>query len=267
MFSEFKIDPEQWKAFEADREGCIVGRRTFEKYKWNIGDRIPILGSIFPGTWEFNIRGVYTGTRDQDDETQFWFRYDYFDERRTQGKGTVGWYFVRVGNPDNAGNVAKSIEEQFANSPYEVKAETERSFATGFSKQMGNIKAIMISVGSVVFFTLLLVTGSTMAMSVRERTGEIAVLKTIGFSDATVMVLVLAESILYAFTGGTIGMIGAKLFTMRGDPTGGFLPSFYLSYDRIFVALSCALAAGIAAGYIPAILAMRLRIVEALRRM
>jgi putative ABC transport system permease protein len=266
IFREFKLDPAQWQDFTEDREGCVAGRKLMQRFGWKIGDRIPIRGSIWPGTWEFNIRAVYSGTRDEDDENQFWFRYDYFDERRELGKGTVGWYIVRVDNPDNAVHVAKAIEDRFANSPYETTAETEKAFAAGFTKQIGSIKAIMLSVGSIVFFTLLFVTGSTMAMSVRERTGELAILKTLGFSNATVMGLVLAESLLYAFAGGGLGVIVAKLFTLRGDPTGGFLPSFYLSPLKMCLGVLFALAAGFAAGIIPAVLAMRLKIIEALRR-
>lgn len=266
IFREFKVSPNQWQDFLADREGCIVGLKLMERFKWKLGDRIPIRGSIWPGNWEFNIRGVYSGTRDEDDETQFWFRYDYLDERREIGKGTVGWYTVRIDNPDNAVLVAKGIEDRFANSPYETTAETEKAFAAGFTKQIGNVKAVMLSVGSIVFFTLLFVTGSTMAMSVRERTGELAILKTLGFADGVVMSLVLAESLLYAVAGGGLGVAAAKLFTLRGDPTNGFLPSFYLSPSKMCVGLVFALAAGIAAGIIPALLAMRLKIVEALRR-
>ena len=169
-------------------------------------------------------------------------------------------------NPDAAGAVARAIEDQFANSPSEVKAEPEKSFASGLAKQIGNIRAIMVSVGSVVFFTLLLVTGSTLAMSVRERTGELAVLKTLGFSDRAVMALVLAEALLYAAAGGVLGIGLAKLYSMGGDPTGGFLPSFYLSPGKMALGMAFALAAGLAAGWVPAMLAMRLKIVEALRR-
>jgi putative ABC transport system permease protein len=266
MYREFVVSPEHWRAFCADREGAIVGRRLLQRFGWKIGDRIPLQGAIFSGTWEFNIRGTYRGTRPEDDENQFWFRYDYLDERRELAKGTVGWYMVRVENPDNAAAVAADIESQFANSAAEVKAQSEKVFATGFAQQIGNIQGIMISVGTIVFFTLLLVTGSTMAMSVRERTGELAVLKTLGFTDRAVMCLVLAESLLYALAGGLIGIALAKLYTLGGDPTGGFLPSFYLAPVKMAYGMVFALLAGLASGWIPAMLAMRLKIVEALRR-
>lgn len=266
IYTEFTVPPRQWRDFCADREGAVAGANLIRRFGWKIGDRIPLKGALYPGTWEFNIRGVYHGTRPEADENQFWFRYDYLDERRELGKGTVGWYVVRVDSPANVGRISAEIEAQFANSPAEVKAESEKSFQTGFVQQIGNIKGIMLSVGTIVFFTLLLVTGSTMAMSVRERTGELAVLKTLGFSDRAVMGLVLAESLLYALAGGLIGIVLAKLYTLGGDPTGGFLPSFYLSPVKMLYGMAFALVAGLAAGWIPAMLAMRLRIVEALRR-
>jgi putative ABC transport system permease protein len=266
MYSEFAVPREQWEAFVRDREGCIVGRSTVNKYGWQIGDRVPIRGTIYPGAWEFNIRGIYDGTRAEDDTTQFWFQYNYLDERKEYYKGMVGWYVVRIATPADDVRVTAAIDERFANSAFETDTETEKSFAAGFVKQIGNIRLIIISVGTVVLFTLLLVTGSTMAMSVRERTGEFAVLKTLGFTDAAVMLLVLAESLLYAVPGALVGLTLAKLFTIRGDPTGGLLPFFYLDPDRMLMGFALAVVAGIAAGIIPALLARRLKIVEALRR-
>ncbi len=266
MYPEFTVPQKQWAAFLQDREGCIVGRKLIDKFGWRLGDRIPLKGTVWPGTWEFNIRGVYEGHRREDDTTQFWFRYDYLEERRQFWKGTVGWYVVEVNNPDDSVEVARAIDERFANSPYETTAETEKAFAAGFVKQMGNIQLLILSIGGVVFLTLLLVTGNTMAMSVRERTGELAVLKTLGFSDVTVLVLVLTESLVYAVVGGGLGLVGAKLFTLSGDPTGGFLPIFYLPPGKMILGLMLTSIVGIASGIMPALLAMKLRIVEALRR-
>ncbi len=266
MYPEFQVPKDQWSAFLADREACIVGRKTAQKYGIKAGDRIPIVASIWGGVWEFNVRGIYDGARTEDDTTQLWFRWDYLDERRQWGKGTVGWYVVRVENPDESMAVAKAIDGRFANSSWETKTDTERAFAAGFVKQMGNIKLLILVIGSVVFFTLLLVTGNTLAMSVRERTGELAVLKTLGFTDAAVLWLVLGESLLYSAQGGILGLAAVKLFTLHGDPTGGFLPLFYLPPSKMLLGLLVALATGAAAGIIPAVLAMRLKIVEALRR-
>lgn len=266
MYPEFTVPKDQWAAFLNDKEGCVVGRLTAEKYGWKIGDRVPLMAPLWGGTWEFNVRGIYDGTRKEDDTTQFWFRWDYLEERRQISKGTVGWYVVRVDNPDLSAQVVKAIDEHFANSPWETTAQTEKAFAAGFAKQIGNIQLLILSIGGVVFFTLLLVTGNTMSMSVRERTGELAVLKTIGFSDLNVLWLVLTESLIYAVLGGVIGLAAIKLFTMGGDPTGGFLPVFYLAPSKMMMGLGTAVLVGIGSGLIPAILAMRLKIVDALRR-
>lgn len=266
IYPEYKVAPDQWATFLADKEGCIVGRQTAAKFGFKVGDRVPIVASIFGGVWEFNVCGIYDGTRTEDDTTQFWFRADYLEERRTWGKGLVGWYVVRVDDPDHAVTVAEAIDDRFANSSWETKTETERAFAAGFVKQVGNIQLLILVIGGVVFFTLLLVTGNTLAMSVRERTGELAVLKTIGFTDASVLWLVLAEALAYSLQGGLLGLAAVKLFTLRGDPTGGMLPFFYLSPGRMALGLFLAVAVGVAAGIIPAMLAMRLKIVDALRR-
>ncbi|MGA9750509.1 MAG: FtsX-like permease family protein [Acidobacteriota bacterium] len=266
MYPEFKVPRGEWEAFLQDREGCIVGRKTAERFGWKIGDRVPLVASIFGGVWEFNIRGIYDGTRSEDDTTQFWFRSDYLEERRTWGKGMVGWYVVQVTDPNEAARVAEAIDGRFANSPWETSAESEKAFAAGFVKQVGNIQLLILVIGGVVFFTLLLVTGNAMAMAVRERTAELAVLKTIGFTDASVLWLVLGESVAYALQGGVLGLAAVKLFTLRGDPTGGFLPVFYLSPGKMALGLALTLAVGVVSGIIPALLAMRLKIVEALRR-
>ncbi|MFI5338959.1 MAG: ABC transporter permease [Candidatus Methylomirabilales bacterium] len=266
MFAEFVIPDGQWQVFLADREGCIVGEALAERFKWKLGDRIPIKGTIFPGTWEFNIRGIYRGKRAQDDTTQFWFRWDYLDERTTYRKGFVGWYTVRIANPDDAVRVVRAIDEEFVNSPWETKTDTEKAFAASWVKQMGNIEFLILTIGSVVFFTLLLVTGNTMAIAVRERVRELAVLKAVGFSDRFVLILVMAETMVVAAVGGGIGLLLAKLFTLRGDPTRGLLPFFYLPPNAIVLGFALAVAVGLMAGILPALSAMRLRVVDALRR-
>jgi putative ABC transport system permease protein len=266
MFPEFVIPDNQWQAFLTDREGCIVGEALAERFQWKVGDRIPLKGTIFAGMWEFNIRGIYRGSRPHDDTTQFWFRWDYLDERRAFQKGFVGWYTVRVANPDDAVRVVRAIDQGFANSPWETKTATEREFAASWVKQMGNIGLLLLSIGGVVFFTLLLVTGNTMAIAVRERLRELAVLKAVGFSDGFVLVVTLAETVVVAACGGGIGLALAKLFTLRGDPTGGLLPFFYLPPDVIALGFALAIAAGLMAGILPALSAMRLRVIDALRK-
>lgn len=266
MFPEFVIPDDQWQAFAADREGAVVGERTAKRFGWKVGDRIPIRGTFIPGTWEFNIRGIYRGKRPADDTTQFWFHWKYFDERKPFQKGSVGWYTVRIADPDRAAEIVKAIDQEFSNSPWETKTDTEKSFAASWVKQFGNIQFLILTIGSVVFFTLLLVTGNTMAIAVRERIGELAVLKAVGYSDVFVLQLVLAESLLVALAGGGLGMLLAKLFTLLGDPTGGLLPYFYLPIVTLLLGIGAALAVGIMAGVLPALAAMRLRVVDALRR-
>jgi putative ABC transport system permease protein len=267
MFPEFVIPDDQWKAFVEDKAGAIAGKLTAEKYHWKVGDRIPIKGTFLSGVFEFNLHGIYRGTRPQDDTTQFWFHWDYLNEKMPASyKNMIGWYTLRIENPDQAAHVMKAIDETFANSPYETRAQTEKEMAASFAKQMGNIEFLILSIGAVVFFTLLLVTGNTMAIAVRERTAELAVLKTVGFPDWAVLMLVMAESVLVALIGGGLGIALAKALTLRGDPTNGFLPIFYLPPQFIVAGVGVALLVGLIAGFLPAFSAMRLRVVEALRR-
>jgi len=193
------------------------------------------------------------------------FHWKYLEER-SQFKGYVGWYTVRVANPDQSAQVAKAIDQEFANSPWETKTDTEKAFAASWVKQMGNIEFLILSIGGVVFFTLLLVTGNTMAIVVRERIGELAILKAVGYSDTFVLLLVLAESLLVAAVGGGLGLVLAKLFTLGGDPTHGLLPYFYLPPAAMVSGVTVALTVGVIAGILPALSAMRLRVVDALRR-
>ena len=269
VFPELIVPDDQWNAFLKDRQGAIVGKRTAERFGWKIGDRIPIK-SVFTGVsnWEFNVDGIYHGKRPQDDETQFWFQWDYFEENVPERlKGNVGWYVLRLDSPDDAVRVAKAIDSEFANSPYETKTETESSFAAGWVKQFGNIRFLIVTIGIVVFFTLLLVTGNTMAISVRERTAELAVLKAIGFSDRAVLFFVLSESLVIAFVGGVIGLaLSLMAVPVLTRALSGMLPPLLLAPSVLGLGLATALIVGIASGLLPGLGAMRLRIVNALRR-
>jgi len=178
----------------------------------------------------------------------------------------VGWYVVRVGDPSRAATVAQAIDDEFANSPYETKAEPEGAFAQGFAQQVGDIGAIMLAILSAVFFTILLVAGNTMAQSVRERTEELGVLKAMGFSNGLVLGVVLAESLLIAVLGGLTGLGLAALIISRGSPVPGMLPVFFLPTRDLLFGVSCVFALGFVAGILPAWQAMRLRIADALRR-
>jgi len=269
VFPEFVVPEDQWNAFLKDREGAVVGARTMERFHWKIGDRIPIKTTIWGGgSWEFNIDGVYHGKQPQDDETQFWLQWDYFEERIPERiKGQVGWYVLRVQNPDESPRIAKTIDEQFANSPYETRTETESAFAAGWVKQFGNIRFLIVTIGAVVFFTLLLVTGNTMAIAVRERTPELAVLKAIGFSDRSVLVFVLGESLAISLIGGLVGLFLAVLAVpVLSKALSGMLPRLFLSSTLLAFGLGTALTVGIVSGALPGIAAMRMRVVNALRR-
>jgi putative ABC transport system permease protein len=266
VFPELAVTDDQWKDFVGDREGAIVGKRTADRFKWKIGDRVPLQAPIYGGVWEFNIRGIYNSPREGEDLTQFWLQKQYLEERRTFGKGQTGWYTVKLDSPDDSSRVIKAIDDMFANSPYETKTETLAAMAASWVKQAGNIEFLILAIGGVVFFTLLLVTGNTMALAVRERLGELAVMKAVGFSDRFVLFIVLAESVLVAVVGGAIGLALAKLFTLGGDPTGGVLQTFLLTGSSMLLGMICAIAIGFLSGILPATTAMRLRVVDALRR-
>ncbi len=268
LFSEFRVPDDQWKAFLADKAGAIAGEATAKRFHWKIGDRIPIKDSPYGPYYEFNLAGIYHGSRPQDDLTQFWFRWDYLDEKAPSHlKGTVGWYTVRVDPAASMVDVAKQIDARFVSSAWETRSQSEQAWMASWVEQMGNIELLMLVIGGVVFFTLLLVTGNTMAMSVRERIAELAVLKTVGFKDRAVLILVLSEAGAISLVGGAIGVLLAKLFTLGGDPTGGFLPLFRLPTDAMGAGAAIAVLVGLLAGLIPALTAMRLEVVQALRRL
>jgi putative ABC transport system permease protein len=270
---EFLLPADQKTAWLQTRTGAIVGRKTAEKYHWKIGDKVPIQSPIWAKsdgdhTWDFDIVGIFDGKEKNTDVEAMYFRYDYFDEARPEStKGQVGWYTVRIKDPSKAPEIAKLIDQEFENSSAETKAEPEAAMAQGWAKQIGNITLIITSILAAVFFTVLLVTGNTMAQAVRERTGELGVLKAIGFTNTQVMALVLIESCLVAVVGGLVGLGLAKLLTSGGDPTGGMLPLFYMPTQSFIIGAGLSLALGVITGIWPALEAMRLRVADALRRM
>lgn len=283
FFPQFVIDPEnqrqvvpelivpddQWNAFLKDRQGAIAGGDLVKRFGWKIGDRIPIKTTLYGGgSWEFNLVGIYHGARPQDDETQFWFQWDYFEEKvPDRAKGQIGWYVLRVKSIDDSVRVAKTIDDEFANSPYETRTQTESAFQASWAKQTGNISFLILAIGTVVFLTLLLVTGNTMAISVRERIGELGVLKAIGFSDLTVLFFVLAESLLIALVGAALGL-GLAVFAVPvlSKLLNGLLPRLILDRSVLVTGLFTAILVGIISGLLPGISAMRMRVVNALRR-
>jgi putative ABC transport system permease protein len=270
VYREFRIPPEQIKAWLGDRQGAVIGRDLAERFNWNVGDRVPLTATIFQPkgggqTWEFNISGIYDGD-DGVDKTQFFFRYDYLDENRAIGEGWVGWYVVKIADASQSVDLSRSFDAMFANSAAETKTTTEKGFVEGFAKQVGDIGTMMIAISSTVLFMFGLVAASTMAQSVRERTNEIAVLKTLGFTDPSILLLVLAESLFIVAVGGGIGLGLAWLFVQQGDPTGGLLPIFVLPTRDVVMGVGLMIAMGVLAGVLPAFAAMRLSITDALRR-
>jgi putative ABC transport system permease protein len=270
VISELVVPDDQWQNFVKDRQGAIAGAKTAKRFGWKIGDRIPIKNVSYgaTGTWEFNLDGIYHAEHAGGDESQFWFQWDYFEERVPETfKGNTGWYVVKLASPDDAVSVASAIDNMTANSSFETKTETESAFAAGWVKQFGNIQFLIMTIGTVVFFTLLLVTGNTMAISVRERIGELAVLKAIGFSDRWVLFFVLAESLTIAAVGGLLGLGLALLaIPVLGAALNGLLPTLILSPEILSFGLATALLVGVVSGLLPGIGAMRTRVVDALRR-
>jgi putative ABC transport system permease protein len=270
VLPELKVPDDQWANFVKDRQGAIAGAKTAARFGWKIGDRIPIKTTIFGGanTWEFNLDGIYHSTTVGGDESQFWFQWDAFEEGVPKTfKDNVGWYVLKLDSPDDAVRVSKAIDDMFANSSFETKTETESAFAAGWVKQFGNIEFLILTIGAVVFFTLLLVTGNTMAISVRERISELAVLKAIGFSDRSILFFVLAESLTIALVGGLMGLgLAALAIPVLGAALNGLLPTLILSPGILSVGLGTALLVGVISGLLPGIGAMRMRVVNALRR-
>jgi putative ABC transport system permease protein len=269
LYPEFKVPPDQLKAALADRQGAIVGRDTATKYGWKVGDRIPIKGDIWMttdgGAWNFNLDGIYDGSSTVD-KTQFLFRYDYFDENRKNGKGNVSWYVIKLNDPSQSATVAAALDDHFSNSQAETKTAPEKAVVADFAKQTGNIGAMLTAILTVVFFMILLIVGNTMAQSVRERTSEIGVLKTLGFSGSTILTLVLSESVILAVIGGWVTLSLMYFFVGHGSFNMAMLPVFIFRKSSLVLGFVLALALGIAAGILPAVSAMQLKITDALRR-
>lgn len=274
LYPELVLPAEQKDAWFQNRTGAIVGRKTAERFGWEVGDRVPLQGTIWRpadnSAWEFDIEGIYEGAEKATDETLFLFHYDYLDQTMAEAfgdsLGLIGWYVMRIADPDNAPAVAEELDAQFANSPAETKTATEKAFIQSFANQTGNIGRIVAGIVGVVFFTMLLVAGNTMAQSVRERTNELAVLKTLGFTNRQVMGLVLGESFLLAAVGGGGALLLVWLLTRSGDLGGSFLPILYIPAASLALGIALVVLLGLVTAAVPAYQALRLNIVDALRR-
>lgn len=272
MYPEIELDPAQRKAWDADLNGVLVGAALAKKYGWKVGDKLPLMSQIFPNregskNWSFNIDGIM---RSKDSSNGFLegmvlLHWKNFDETTPYNRGTVGWYVSRVADVNDSDRVAKAIDALSANSDHETKTMTEQAATANWMKQLADVGLITSSIMGAVFFTLLLLTGNTMMQAVRERTSELAVLKTIGFSNASVLGLVLAESLLLLLIGGVIGLLLVSVLAPMITQASGRalnLPTVGLHSWTLGVALM--LAIGLVIGALPALRAMRLKIVDAL---
>ncbi len=284
FFAQFAVDPESYlrlypeivltdaerEAWLRNRTGAIVGRATADRFGWEVGDRIPLQGTIFRTsdgpTWEFTIDGIYEAGVEGYDTSTFYFHHEYLMEANALGQRFIGQFIIRIDDPARSADVSAAVDARFANSPAETRTSTEQAFLQGFADQLGNIGAIVTAVLTAVFFTILLIAGNTMAQSIRERTGELAVLKTLGFTDRAVLALVLGESFAIAVAGGALGLGLGRLLIGLGDPTGGFLPTFVMPPRDLAVGGALVILLGLASGVVPAVQATRLRIVDALRK-
>jgi len=271
LYPEYELPAAQRKAFDADRTGAIVGEALAKRHGWKVGDTIPLQATIFPtkgsNNWNFKLSGIFTvkDAKRKGEENQLWFHWKYFDESNDYVKSRVGWYTIQLDTPASADRIAKAVDTLSENSDHETKTQTEQAFNQSFAKQFADIGLIVTAIMGAVFFTLLLLTGNTMAQAVRERVPELAVLKTIGFSNRTVLWLVLSESILLVVLGGVIGMGGAALM-MPGvsAASGGAIQLPTVLPQTWAVGFALMIAIGVTVGLLPAMRAMRLKIVDAL---
>jgi len=268
VYPEIKVKPEDLKTWLGDRQGVLVGRDTANKMGWKIGDRVPIKGTIWMpkqgDTWFFNIDAIYDAKNF--DQTGFYFRYDYLDENRRGAYGQVGWYVVRIKDPNQAAQVSAAIDQQFANSAAETKTSPEKAWMQGFANQIGDIGTIMVLILTATLFIMLIVSANTMTQAVRERTMELAVLKTLGFSNGLVLAMVLIESTVLAIVGGSLGLLVGAIMIRGLGGNSAFLPPFVINPNAMVLGAVLCVALGLLAGLVPATSAMRLRITDALRR-
>jgi putative ABC transport system permease protein len=272
MYPEFTIDHAQRETFARTRTGAVAGKRLADRFGWRVGQKLPISSEIHPKTdgsmnWEFDLVGII----DADDPAvrgntdMVLINVAYFDEARQIGRGKTGWYVVRVADSTQARAISATIDTLFTNSPDETKTQPEKEFALGFAKQIGDIGALVTRILIAVFFTILILTGNTMAQSIRERIPELAILKTLGFSDGKVTALVLAEAVLLLVLGGGIGM-GAAVAAMPAlnASTGGRFPPLFVGVETWLLAAAVAALVALCIGLPPALRANRLKIIDAL---
>lgn len=272
LYPEFVLPAAQVRAFHETRAGAVVGQSLADHFHWKVGDKIPIQATIFPqkdssNTWTFDLVGIYhvNDPRLKGEEGAIFFNWDYFDKAAQFGGGRAGWYIERVAQPKDADRVARAIDAISANSDHETKTQSEDAFQTSFVSQFADIGLIVGSIMGAVFFTLILLTGNTMAQAVRERIPELAILKTIGFSNRGVLSLVLAESVLLLALGGVVGLLfaGLAVSSIRAK-LGPQFPMLPVSTGAWLEGIALMIVIGLLVGALPARRGMRLRIVDAL---
>jgi putative ABC transport system permease protein len=266
MYPEYKIDPAQWEALMADQTACVVGRKLAKNQGFDIGSRITLTGDVFPVTLNLTVKAIYDSERDNEG---LFFHYKYLDEGLDSVmKGMVSNFTVRMRNPDEASRITQEIDALFRNSPTQTKTETERAFELSFLAFLGNVKAFLFAICSAITFTILLVSGNTMAMAVRERVKEVGILKTIGFTNGKIFTLLLGESVLISLFGGTLGLgITVLLCTiLRGTPST-FADMSRLTTPPWLLAATLAIAViiGLTSAAVPAWSAARRGIIDAMR--
>ncbi|HVS75582.1 MAG TPA: FtsX-like permease family protein [Steroidobacteraceae bacterium] len=272
LYPEFELPAAELRAFHALRTGAVAGESLAKRFHWKLGDKIPIQATIFPqkggsNTWTFDLVGIYhvSDPNLKAEENQLYFNWDYFDQAAAFGGGTAGWYIERVAHPKQADRVAHAIDALSANSDHETKTQSEDAFTAAFVSQFADIGLIVGSIMGAVFFTLILLTGNTMAQAVRERIPELAILKTIGFSNRGVLSLVLAESVLLLALGGAIGLaVSAIAVNGIRARLGPQIPMLPVGGEAWLRGLALMIAIGLVVGALPAMRGMRLRIVDAL---
>jgi putative ABC transport system permease protein len=269
MYPEILLSPEDRKAFLEDRTGCIIGDGLAKRYGFKPGDKITLqVGIPVYGTkdFDFTVRAIYKSGGAAVDNQSMLFHWKYADERSVV-KGQVGWYVAQIANPDQAAQVATTIDQKFANSPYETKTDTERAFQSSFVSMFGNLNLLLGSIAVAVVITTLFVAGNTMAMSVRERTTEIAVMRTLGFPSSTIFLLIAGEGLMMAILGGIVGVgLARAVVNPNFLQAGGFIPEIGVNNTNVLAGLALSAVIGVLAGLIPATMAARLKIVDALRR-
>ncbi|MGA9405590.1 MAG: FtsX-like permease family protein [Bacteroidota bacterium] len=271
MYPEFIIPADQLETFKKERNACIVGKKIMEKYGWKLGDIIPIEGDIFPGHWEFVIRGVYTGRDRTVDETQMFLQWSYLNEQLKQAAlyraDQVGWYAIQIASANDAASVSENVDALFANSPAKTKTETEKAFQQSFVSLSSAILTSLEVISYVIIGIILLVLANTIIMSARERIREYAVLKTLGFTSGHIVGLIAGESLVIAAIGGCVGIVFT--FPMAAAVAAGFptmFPVFNVELSTIVLAISFSLLVGVLASIFPAVRSSRIKIVDGLRQ-